>query len=63
MPGGPTNWVIVQQGPTVLVTCVGGDCLNIYSLICHFSFSSLGDGQRYIVIPSKEHHINQPTTD
>ena len=61
MPGGPSNWVIVQQGPTMFVICVGGDCFNIFSLICHFSFSSsLGDGQRYIEIPIKG-ASNQPT--
>ena len=60
VPGGPTNWVIVQQGPTVC----GWRLFEYFSLICHFSFSfSLGDGQRYIEISSKEHQINQPTTE
>ena len=61
VPRGPGNWVIVQQGQTVFVICVGGACLNIFSLSCHFSFSfSLGDGQRYIEIPIKG-ASNQPT--
>ena len=30
--------LIVGQGPTALVVCAGGGCLDIFSLICHFSF-------------------------
>ena len=42
------------QGPTVLAVGAGGGCLDIFSLVCHFSlrfvchfsllFSCLGDG-------------------
>ena len=40
-------WIRVEQGPTALVVGAGGSCLDIFSLVCHFSFSfslSLGDG-------------------
>ena len=46
VPGRPTVWIIVGQGPTVLAVGEGGGCLDIYTLIYPFSlFSlSLGDG-------------------
>ena len=47
IPGRPTNLDnIVGQGPAVLAVGAGGGCLDIFSLIYHFSaFSlSLGDG-------------------
>ena len=31
-------WIIVGQGPTVLEVGAGGGCLDIFSLIYHFSF-------------------------
>ena len=40
MPGCPTNWIIVGQVPTALAVGAGGDCLDIFSLICHFSLLS-----------------------
>ena len=46
LPGRPTIWIIVGQGPTALVVGAGGGCLDIFTLICPFpsSFSfSLGD--------------------
>ena len=45
VPGRPTIWITVGQGPTALV--VGGGCLDIFTLIYPFLFSfvlSLGDG-------------------
>ena len=36
VPGRPTIWIIVGQGPTALA--VGAGCLDIFSLIYHFSF-------------------------
>ena len=40
-------WMKVGQGPIVLAVGAGGGCLDIYSLVYHFSFSlSLGDGHR-----------------
>ena len=38
VPGHPTIWIIVGQGPTALAVGVGGGCLDILSLISHFSF-------------------------
>ena len=36
--GRPTIWIIVGQGPTALAVGAGGGCLDILSLVCHFSF-------------------------
>ena len=47
VPGRPTIWIIVEQGPAALVVGAGGGCLDIFTFICPFlsSFSlSLGDG-------------------
>ena len=46
VPGHPTVWITVGQGPTALAVDAGGGCLDIFTLICPFSpFSlSLGDG-------------------
>ena len=46
VPGRPTIWMTVGQGPTALAGGAGGGCLDIFTLICPFSsFSlSLGDG-------------------
>ena len=46
MPGHPTNWISVGQGPTTLAVGAVGGCLDIFTLIYPFSpFSlSLGDG-------------------
>ena len=39
-------WIIVGQGPVALAVGAGGGCLDIFSLVCHFSLlsPSLGDG-------------------
>ena len=49
VPGRPTNWIIVGQGPIVLAVGAGGGCLDIFSLIYHFSFlsRSLWETARY----------------
>ena len=46
VPGRPTIWILVGQGPTVLAVGAGGGCLDILpSFILFFSFSlPLGDG-------------------
>ena len=41
VPGRPTMWITVGQGPIVLAVGAGGGCLDIFSLIYHFSFLSL----------------------
>ena len=49
VPGRPANWIIVGQGPIVLAVGAGGGCLDIFSLIYHFSFlsPSLWETARY----------------
>ena len=37
VPGRPTIWIIVGQGPTVLAVGAGGGCLDIFILIYPFS--------------------------
>ena len=46
VPGRPTFYIIVGQGPIALAVGAGGGCLDIISLLYPFSpFSlSLGDG-------------------
>ena len=43
VPGRPTIWITVGQGPTAHVVGASGGCLDIYTLIYPFlsSFSSL----------------------
>ena len=38
VPGRPTYLERVGQGPSVLAAGAGGGCLNIFSLVYHFSF-------------------------
>ena len=33
MPGRPTIWMIVGQGPTTLAVGAGGGCLDIFTLL------------------------------
>ena len=49
VPGRPTIWIIVGQGPTALAVGAGGGCLDIFSLVYHFSFHtpSLWETARY----------------
>ena len=49
VPGRPTIWIIVGQGPAALAVGAGGGCLDIFSLIYHFSFHtpSLWETARY----------------
>ena len=46
VPGVLLIWIRVGQGPSVLAVGAGGGCLDIFSLVYHFSFFSLslGDG-------------------
>ena len=45
VPGRPTVWTTVGQGPTAFAVGAGGGCLDIFALVYPlFSFSlSLGD--------------------
>ena len=49
VPGGPTIWMIVRQGPIVLAVGAGGGCLDIFTLLYLFSplSSSLWETARY----------------
>ena len=67
VPGRPTVWMIVGQGPTASAAGVGGGCLDFFTLISRFSplYPSLWETARYglkyclkrPLIP----HNNQPT--
>ena len=37
VPGRPTIWITVGQGPTALVVVAGGGCLDIFTIIYPFS--------------------------
>ena len=49
VPGRPTIWIIVGQGPTALAVGAGGGCLDIFPVVYHFSFltPSLWETARY----------------
>ena len=49
VPGRPTIWITVGQGPTALAVAAGGGCLDIFTLIYPFSplFPSLWETARY----------------
>ena len=48
VPGRPTIWITVGQGPIALAVGAGGGCLDIFTLIYPFSsFSSLWETARY----------------
>ena len=72
VPGRPTIWITVGQGPIALAIGAGGGGLDIFSLIYPFSsFSlSLGDGpikteilSQRTVKPKKKPTINQLVND
>ena len=49
VPGRPTLWITVGQGPTALAVGEGGVVWTLFSLIYHFSFlsPSLWETARY----------------
>ena len=49
VPGRPTIWMIVGQGPTALAVGAGGDCLDIFTLLYFLSplSPSLWETARY----------------
>ena len=57
VPGRPTIWMLVGQGPVVLAVGAGGSVWDIFTLLYPFSpFSpSLGDGPILTKIVSKGH--------
>ena len=44
VPGRPTIWINVGQGPIALAVGAGGGCLDIFTLIFPFSSFSLSLG-------------------
>ena len=69
VPGRPTIWITVGQGPTALAVCAGGGCLDIFTLIYPFSplSPSLWETARYrlkycLKGPLNPKPNNQPTT-
>ena len=68
MPGRPTIWITVGQGPTALAVCAGGGCVDIFTLICPSSplSPSLWETARYrlkycLERPLNPIPTNQPT--
>ena len=51
VPGRPTIWIKIGQGPTALTVGAGGGCLDIFTLIYLFSpfSSSLWEGGGRVV--------------
>ena len=49
VPGRPTIWITVGQGPTALAVGAGGGCLDIFTLLYPFSplSPSLRETARY----------------
>ena len=45
VPGRPTIWITVGQGPTALASGAGGGCLDIFTLVYPFSSFSLRGGR------------------
>ena len=70
VPGRPTIWIIVGQGPTALAVGAGGGCLDIFTLIYPFFplSPSLWETARYrlkycLKRPLNPKPTNQPKSD
>ena len=50
VPGRPTIWITVEQGPTALAVGAGGGCLDMFTLIYPFSSFSLSLGDGWLVV-------------
>ena len=65
VPGRPTIWITVGQGPTALAVGAGGGCLDIFTLLYPFSplSPSLWGTARYRLIYCLKGPLNpkQPT--
>ena len=69
VPGRPTIWITVVQGPTALAVGAGGGGFDIFTLICPFSplSPSLWETARYrlkycLKGPVSPKPTNQPTS-
>ena len=66
VPGRPTVWITVWQGPTALAVGAGGGCLDIFTLVYHFSplSPSLWETARYRLKYCLKGPLNpEPTND
>ena len=65
VPGRPTIWMIVGQGPTVLAVGAGGGCLDIFTLIYLYSplSPSLWETARYRLKYCLKGPLNPKTTN
>ena len=67
VPGRPTIWIIVGQGPVALAAGAGGGCLDIFTLIYSFFLlsPSLWEMARYRLQYCLKGPLNpkQPTID
>ena len=65
VPGRPTIWMTVGQGPIVLAVGAGGGCSDIFTLVCPFSplSFSLWETARYRLkyYLKRPLHSKQPT--
>ena len=66
VPGRPTVWMMVGQGPPALAEVAGGGCLDfllssIFSLLCLPVFGRRPDIDRNIVSKGRLTQRNQPT--
>ena len=63
VPGRPTIWITVGQGPTALAVGAGGGCLDVFTLIYPFSplSPSLWETARYRLKYCLKGPLNQPT--
>ena len=64
VPGRPTLWITIGQGPTALAVGAGGDCLDIFTLIYPFSpvSPSLWETARYRLKYCLKGLLNPKTT-
>ena len=66
VPGRPTFWIVVGQGPIALAVGAGGGCLDIFTLLYPFSplSPSLWETARYRLkycLKGPQNRNNQPT--
>ena len=63
VPGRPTIWITVGQGPTALAVGAGGGCMDIFTLIYPFFplSPSLWEMARYRLKYCLKGPLNQPT--
>ena len=64
VPGRPTYWITVGQRPIALAVGACGGCLDIFSLIYHFSFlsPSLWETARYRLKFCLKGPLSQPNS-